>query len=113
VTLRIADDGKGNLVSAWLTLLGGTNQSIPMTGQIACSSAAVCKIVSDDKGFAQAWKRKPGGEPEFANDLPFGGMRNFAFEISGNDLKGSVSDPMVQLGSDASKDSIAIKAVSQ
>jgi hypothetical protein len=110
VTLRIADDGKGNLSSSWLTMLGGINKPIPLTGQISCSSPTICKIVSDDKGFAQAWSSQPGGEPEFANDLPFGGMRNFIFEITGKDLKGEASDPMVQIGNDSAKSAIAITA---
>ncbi len=110
VTLRIADDGKGNLSSSWLTMLGGINKPIPLTGQISCSSATICKIASDDKGFAQAWSPQPGGEPEFANDLPFGGMRNFSFEIQGKDLKGDASDPMVQIGNDNAKSAIAITA---
>lgn len=110
VNLRIADDGKGNLSSSWLTMLGGVNKPIPLTGQISCSSPTICKIASDDKGFAQAWSAQPGGEPEFANDLPFGGMRNFSFEIQGKDLKGEASDPMVQIGNDGAKSTIAITA---
>lgn len=108
--IRIADDGKGNLSSSWLTMVGSTNQSIPMTGQISCSSATICKTISDDKGFAQAWSPEPGGEPEFINELPFAGMRNFAFDIQGKELMGSVSDPMVQIANDGSKNSIEIKA---
>lgn len=110
VTLRIADDGKGNLSSSWLTMLGGVNKPIPLTGQISCSSPTICKIASDDKGFAQAWSPQPGGEPEFANDIPFGGMRNFSFAITGKDLKGEASDPMVQIGNDDAKSAIAITA---
>lgn len=110
LSLRIADDGKGNLSSSWLTMLGGVNKPIPLTGQITCSSPSICKIASDDKGFAQAWSPTPGGEPEFINEMPFAGMRNFAFEIEGKELKGEVLDPMVQIGNDGSKSSIAIKA---
>jgi hypothetical protein len=110
LNLRIADDGKGNLSSSWVTMLGGVNKPIPLTGQISCSSPSICKIVSDDKGFAQAWSPKPGGEPEFINEMPFAGMRNFSFEIQGKELKGEVSDPMVQIGNDDSKSFIAIKA---
>lgn len=110
LNLRIADDGKGNLSSSWLTMLGGVNKPIPMTGQISCSSPSICKLTSDDKGFSQAWSPQPGGEPEFINELPFAGMRNFAFDIQGKDLKGEVSDPMVQIGNDGSKSAIAIKA---
>jgi len=110
LSLRIADDGKGNLSSSWLTMLGGVNKPIPLTGQISCSSPSICKIASDDKGFAQAWSPQPGGEPEFVNEMPFAGMRNFSFEIQGKELTGEVSDPMVQIGNDGSKSSIAIKA---
>lgn len=110
LNLRIADDGKGNLSSSWVTMLGSVNKPIPLTGQISCSSPSICKIVSDDKGFAQAWSPKRGGEPEFINEMPFAGMRNFSFEIQGKELKGEVSDPMVQIGNDDSKSSIAIKA---
>ena len=108
VNLRIADDGRGNLTSSWLTLLGGTNQPIPLTGRISCSAPSTCSIVSDDRGFAQVWTAQPGGEPEFGNYVPFGGMRNFSFEIQGVELKGAVSDPMVQLQNDG--DSISVKA---
>lgn len=113
VTIRIADDGKGNLTSSWLSVQGGTNQPIPMTGQITCATPATCKIVSDDKGFAQAWSPVPGGEPEFASDLPFGGMRSFAFEISGNEIKGAVSDHQVQLSDDENNNSIPVKGMTQ
>ena len=110
LNLRIADDGDGNLSSSWLTMLGGVNKPIPLTGQISCSSTSICKIVSDDKGFTQIWSPQPGGEPEFINEMPFAGMRNFSFEIQGKELKGEVSDAMVQIGNDGSKSSIAIKA---
>ncbi len=110
LNLRIADDGKGNLSSSWLTMMGGVNKPIPLTGQISCSSPSICKVTSDDKGFAQSWSPQPGGEPEFINELPFAGMRNFSFDIVGKELKGEVSDPMVQIGNDGSKSSIAIKA---
>ncbi|MFA6113391.1 MAG: hypothetical protein WC729_05350 [Sphingomonas sp.] len=108
--MRIADDGKGNLSSSWLTMLGGINKPIPLTGQISCSSPTICKITSDDKGFAQIWSPQPGGKPEFINEMPFAGMRNFNFEIRGKELKGEASDPMVQIGNDGSKSSIAITA---
>lgn len=110
LSLRIADDGKGNLSSSWLTMLGGVNKPIPLTGQISCSSPSICKIASDDKGFAQVWSPQPGGEPDFINEMPFAGMRNFSFDIQGKELKGEVSDPMVQIGNDDSKSSIAITA---
>lgn len=113
IKLQIAGDAKGNLTSSWLTVMGGTNQSIPMSGQISCTSSRMCTIVSDDKGFAQAWSNRQSTEPQFSNDLPFGGMRNFKIKIEGNNLKGEVSDPMVQLGDDPSKNSIAIKAITR
>lgn len=111
INLRIADDGKGNLTSSWLTMLGGKNKSVPLTGQISCTSPTICTIVSDDKGFAQVWSPMPGGEPEFINEIPFAGMRNFNFEIQGKELNGKVSDPMVQIANDGSKNYITVKAV--
>lgn len=111
IKLRIAGDSKGTLTSSWLTILGGENQPIPMSGQITCTSSKMCTVLSDDKGFSQAWADRRTADPQFSNDLPFGGMRNFRLTIEGSILKGDVSDPMVQLGDDPSKNSIAVKAI--
>lgn len=105
--IRIGEDGKGKLTASWLTLLGTPSFAVPMTGSILCSGAD-CTIQSDKGGFAQAWSDAPGGEPEFRNDLPFGGMRSFALKILGDRLTGQASDEGVYVGADQSRKGIAI-----
>ena len=105
--VRIGDDGKGKLTASWLTLLGTPSFAIPMTGSIACSGED-CEIRSDRGGFAQAWSPQPGGEPEFGNEMPFGGMRNFALKIAGGTLTGEATDEGVYIGADKGRQGIAI-----
>ena len=105
--IRIGEDGKGKLTASWLTLLGTPSFAVPMTGSILCSGAD-CTIRSDKGGFAQAWSDAPGGEPEFRNDLPFGGMRSFALKILGDRLTGQASGEGVYVGADQSRKGIAI-----
>lgn len=105
--IRIGDDGKGKLTAAWMTLLGTPSFPIPMTGSITCSGDD-CAIRSDRGGFAQAWSDMPGGEPEFRNELPFGGMRNFSFKIAGETLTGEASDEGVYIGADKGRQGIRI-----
>ena len=107
VDIRIGEDGKGKLTASWLTLLGTPSFAVPMTGSIVCSGDE-CAIQSDKGGFAQAWSEAPGGEPEFRNDLPFGGMRNFALKIAGDRISGQASDEGVYIGADHSRQGIAI-----
>lgn len=105
--VRIGDDGKGKLTASWLTLLGTPSYPIPMTGSISCSGDD-CEIRSDRGGFAQAWSSQPGGEPEFENEMPFGGMRNFAFKIAGDKLTGEATDEGVYIGADKGRQGIAV-----
>lgn len=105
--VRIGDDGKGKLTASWLTLLGTPSFPIPMTGSISCSGED-CEVRSDRGGFAQAWSDTPGGEPEFRNDLPFGGMRNFSFKIAGERLTGEATDEGVYIGADRGRQGIQI-----
>lgn len=105
--IRIGEDGKGKLTASWLTLLGTPAFAVPMTGSIICSGDD-CTIQSDKGGFAQVWSDAPGGEPEFRNDLPFGGMRSFALKIVGDRLTGQASDEGVYVGADQSRKGIAI-----
>lgn len=107
IDIRIGEDGRGKLTASWLTLLGTPSFAVPMTGSIVCSGDD-CTIQSDKGGFAQAWSDAPGGEPEFHNELPFGGMRNFALKIAGDRITGQVSDEGVYIGADQSKQGIAI-----
>lgn len=105
--VRIGDDGKGKLTASWLTLLGTPSFPIPMTGSISCSGDD-CEIRSDRGGFAQVWSDEPGGEPEFRNELPFGGMRNFSFKIAGERLTGEATDEGVYIGADRGRQGIQI-----
>lgn len=105
--VRIGDDGRGKLTASWLTLLGTPSFPIPMTGSIGCSGGD-CEVRSDRGGFAQAWSMQPGGEPEYANNMPFGGMRSFALKIVGDRLTGEVTDDGVYIGEDRGRQSIAV-----
>ena len=105
--IRVGEDGRGKLTASWLTLLGTPSYAIPMTGSIVCAGED-CTVQSDKGGFAQVWSEAPGGEPEFRNDLPFGGMRSFSFKISGDRLSGEVSDEGVYVGADKSRRGIAV-----
>lgn len=113
VTIRIGEDGAGKLAGTWLTLRGTPDRATPMTGTITCSAADRCTIQSDDGGFAQAWNPAAGGEPKFNSEWPFGGMRGFAFDLTGDRLTGKVSDDGVYIGPDTSKNSIAITATAK
>ena len=110
--IRIGDDGKGKLTASWLTLLGTPSFAIPMTGSISCSGED-CEIRSDRGGFAQAWSPQPGGEPEFGNEMPFGGMRNFVFKIRGGKLSGESTDESVYIGADKGRQGIAITGMAK
>ena len=105
--IRVGEDGRGKLAASWLTLLGTPAHAIPLTGSIVCAGDD-CTIRSDRQGFAQAWSEAPGGEPEFRNDLPFGGMRDVALTIAGDRLSGEASDEGVYVGADTSRKGIAI-----
>jgi len=110
IRVRIGDDGTGKLTMSWLTLIGDpTNRSTPMSGRIDCVSPEKCSISSDDVGFAQIWSVALGGDPEFENDMPFGGMRQFSFDLTNNKLEGKVFDPSVIL-SDDGKNFVMIRA---
>ena len=113
IRVRIGTDGAGKLVSSWLTLVGDpVNRSTPLSGRIECSGDRRCKVVADDGGFSQAWGPSPGGDPEFASEMPFGGMRMFEFSLSGKALTGKVYDEAVII-SDDGKNSIQVTAESK
>lgn len=115
VQLRIATDPSGKLANSWLVLTGAPfDRAIPLTGQAVCDESGACRIRSDRGGFAQAWVAGRGDEPRFDNDAPFGGMREWSFDVGGTGLKGDVFDSAVsQVGPIAGKKSIEIKAVLQ
>lgn len=115
VQIRLATDASGKLVDSWLVLAGQPfDRSIPLTGQGVCDAGSNCHYKSDNGGFAQAWVAARGAEVSFDNLAPFGGMRQWALDTSGNDLKGRIFDPAVsQVGNVPGVDSIPIKAVLQ
>lgn len=96
IQLRLAADRNGNLVNSWLVLRGSPNRSTPLTGPQTCDAPGVCHVSSDDGGFAQVWSESPGGEPEFDNTMPFGGLREWEISTRDARLTGRVFDPAVQ-----------------
>lgn len=109
IQVRVAADRNGNLVNSWLVLRGSPNRSTPLTGPQTCEAPGVCRLSSDDGGFAQAWSLSPGGEPEFHNDMPFGGLREWEMTMRDARLTGRVFDPAVQqIGATPGNDSIAL-----
>ena len=72
-----------------------------------------CKLRADNEGFAYVWVAARGqqGDVQFDNEAPFGGMREWTLETSGNGLKGEVFDSAVsQVGTVPGNKSIAIQA---
>jgi len=114
IQVRIATDPNGRLVQSWLVLRGQPDRATPLTGQAVCSSATSCDIRSDDGAFAQAWSLSPGGDPEFVNSMPFGGLRDFSITASDSALSGKIYDPAVnQIGSNPDKKAIEIEGTQQ
>lgn len=95
LTVRLARDAKDQLVSSWLVLLGDHPQALPLAGTMQCASTDECTVTSKNAKFSQSWSASPGGEPEFDDKMPFGGMRDFRLEIKNGRLTGRVSDAYV------------------
>lgn len=93
--IHVAADREGNLVDSWMVLLGQDAQPVPFGGTMQCSDDDSCVVTSKPGKFSQSWSARPGGEAEFANDLPFGGMRNVTLTFGKDELTGKVSDPAV------------------
>lgn len=114
VRIRLAMDSDGKLVNSWLILTGAPyERAIPLTGQGVCNETGDCKLRADNEGFANAWVATRGQkeDTQFDNEAPFGGMREWTLETSGNNLEGEVFDSAVsQVGSVPGQKSIAIKA---
>lgn len=108
VQIRIGSDANGKLVNSWLILRSRPDRATPLTGQLICQSAD-CRITNDGGGFAQAWSPEPGGKPDFLDDMPFSGLRDFEFTLDEETLKGKVFDPAVhQVGTKPGNDSIPV-----
>ncbi len=114
VRARLAMDSDGKLVNSWLILSGAPyERAIPLTGQGVCNENGDCKLRADNEGFANVWVAARGQQDDvqFDNEAPFGGMREWTLETSGNGLKGEVFDSAVsQVGTVPGQKSIAIQA---
>lgn len=97
IQVRIAVDRNGELEDSWLVLQADPVKSTPLTGTYSCDSDGRCIGHADNGGFAQAWSAKIGvGKADFDAMLPFGGARNWEFQIQGNRLKGRVYDTILK-----------------
>lgn len=105
IQIRLATDRNANLVDSWLILRGSPDRATPLTGQQTCAEAEHCTLRSDQGGFAQAWSLAPGGDPEFNNNFPFGGVRDWEIVVDDGRLTGRAFDPAVRIGA---SDSIAV-----
>lgn len=110
VQIVVARDDRNNLVYSYFALLGSNASVTPMTGTMVCASEEDCKILSDDGGFAQAWKTSQGAEPSFSIEMPLAGARDFEMSIEGESLKGEIRDEALQLSSDPSKLGLKVSA---
>jgi hypothetical protein len=111
VQIRIGIDRNGRLASSWITLRDQHDRSVPLAGQANCDNDGICLLRSTNDGFGQSWSPAPGGPPEFDNAMPFGGMRNFEFQIDGDALVGRVYDPLIsQVGPSPANRSIRMSA---
>jgi hypothetical protein len=109
VQIRIGIDRNGRLVGSWITLRDQHDRSVPLAGQAVCDGEELCMVRSTNDAFGQAWSLSPGGQPEFGNDMPFGGMRNVELRIDGDVLQGRVHDPLIsQIGPNPTVNAIAI-----
>jgi len=94
--ILLGADKEGKLVQSWMIfLLGEEPQPVPLMGQMRCSGDATCKVISEQLKFSQSWSPLPGGEAEFSDEMPFGGMRNFELSFESGKLTGRVTDPAV------------------
>jgi len=98
IKVRLAWDVNGDLTQSFVQAGGRVARNIPITGRALCTGDG-CEITGDDGGFAQAWSDKPGGDPEFASELPFGGARDIKLTIAGDKLTGTISDTNMSLNS--------------
>jgi len=93
--MRLAADRNGTLVDSWVVIKTERSSSIPLTGSLTCDSDVVCRVITDQGGFAQAWARDPGPEFKAEAGLPLGGLRQLSAEIRDGKMVGKVSDPGV------------------
>lgn len=93
VRMRLAVDRNNGVVMSWVQEQRRQAQNVPFEGVMTCATASEC-VYSGDDVFAQAWTTQPGGDPECAGGMPWGGMRNFHFEQSSDAIDGRVTDTL-------------------
>ena len=92
---RLAFDRNNTLVNSWVVVAREGEVATPLTGSATCDAGGICRITSDDSGFAQAWSLQRGPEPDFGPALPFGGLRYVEMTVGGDGASGRVFDPVV------------------
>lgn len=114
IQIRVATDASGKLVNSWLVQTGNAyDHSIPLTGQSVCDDAGNCKLRSDNEGFAQAWvaeRGQKGDQVQFDGNAPFGGLRQWTLETTGEKLTGKIFDSAVGKINQNGSDSVGIEA---
>jgi hypothetical protein len=93
VRMRLAVDRNNGVVMSWIQEQRRQAQNVPFEGVLTCAADSEC-VYSGDDVFAQAWTTQPGGDPECEGRMPWGGMRNFHFEQSGEAIVGRVTDTL-------------------
>jgi hypothetical protein len=109
LTVVIGVDQDGKLSGSSMILGSSPEYAVPMTGGMACSVSDECELNDDKAGFAQFWRTKGGAEPQFSDDMPFGGMRRFRLRLEGTKLTGEVYDESVIVDG-SEKHSIPVQA---
>lgn len=95
VRARLGLDREGRLSNSWIVVLNEQEAATPLSGSAACDSNGDCRITGDGRGFSQLWSPRPGGEPEFAAEMPFSGLRYFELTVARGRATGRVYDPLV------------------
>lgn len=95
MNMRLATDRNGALVDSWIGVTGTTERVVPLTGNLNCDDENQCTLAQDAGGFAQVWTDNPDPNPEFAPDMPFGGMRSVDLTIKNGVADGKVYDTAV------------------
>jgi hypothetical protein len=89
--MRLAVDGNGTVVDSWVEIQSVESKFVPFSGILTCSASDACQFTGDNV-FAQIWSDNPDPNPEFDAWIPFGGMRNFSFELTKDSIGGLVKD---------------------
>lgn len=109
--LRLAVAQGGTVVNSWVSVKTSRDQFSPFHGLLTCHTATACSYTGDDV-FAARWNARRSVSPEPDGSLPFGGARGLHFELKGNTVTGSISDPQI-IYKDMEKTGIRFVAIQQ